>query len=58
MKNKKGGLSDMVNTRVNNIARYCSVKESLEDSLKELKLYKENKIKLQTWEEYIKSKNK
>lgn len=33
--------------------RYCSVEESLRQSLKEIKLYKQGKIKLQTWDEYV-----
>lgn len=31
--------------------RYCSVYESLEESLKEVKLIKEGKIKPKTWDE-------
>lgn len=31
--------------------RYCSVYESLEESLKEVKLMKEGKIKPKTWDE-------
>jgi len=33
--------------------RYCSIKDSLKQSLKEVKLYKQGKLTLQTWEEYI-----
>lgn len=36
--------------------RYCSVYESLKQSLKEVKLYREGKIHLDTWEEYIEKK--
>lgn len=34
--------------------RYCSVYESLKESLKEVKLYKEGKIHLDTWDEFLK----
>lgn len=34
--------------------RYCSVYESLEQSLKEVKLIKEGKIKPKTWKELLK----
>lgn len=34
--------------------RYCSVYESLEQSLKEVKLIKEGKIKPKTWQELLK----
>lgn len=35
------------------IDRYCSVYESIKESLKEVKLHKEGKIHLDTWEEYV-----
>lgn len=48
-----------VNTKDNNNERYCSIYESLKESLKEVKLYREGKIHLDTWEEYLaKKKNK
>lgn len=34
--------------------RYCSVYESLEESLKEVKLIREGKIKAKTWQEFLK----
>ena len=37
--------------------RYCSVYESLEESLKEVKLHKEGKIHLDTLDEYLKKKH-
>lgn len=33
--------------------RYCSVYESLEESLKEVKLIREGKIKAKTWQEFL-----
>lgn len=36
--------------------RYCTVYESLEQSLKEVKLHREGKIHLDTWEEYLNRK--
>lgn len=36
--------------------RYCSVYESLEESLKEVKLHRAGKIHLDTWEEYLEKK--
>lgn len=39
--------------------RYCSVYESLEESLKEVKLHRQGKIHLDTWDEFYKElKNK
>lgn len=34
--------------------RYCSVYESLKESLEEVKLYHEGKIQLDTWDEFVK----
>ena len=34
--------------------RYCSVYESLKESLKEVKLHREGKIHLDTWDEFLK----
>lgn len=36
--------------------RYCSVYESLKESLKEVKLHREGKIHLDTWDEYLAKK--
>lgn len=36
---------------------YSSIYDTLEESLKEVKLYKEHKIELDTWEEYIEKKH-
>lgn len=33
--------------------RYCSIYESLKQSLKEVKLHREGKIHLDTWDEYL-----
>lgn len=38
--------------------RYCSVYESLKESLKEVKLYKEGKIHLDTWDDFLKELKK
>lgn len=38
--------------------RYCSVYESLKESLKEVKLHREGKIQLDTWDEYLKKKKR
>lgn len=37
--------------------RYCSIYESLKQSLKEVKLHKEGKIKLDTWDDFLKELN-
>lgn len=37
--------------------RYCRVYESLKESLKEVKLYKEGKIQLDTWDDFLKELN-
>lgn len=34
--------------------RYCSVYESLKESLKEVKLIREGKIQAKTWQEFLK----
>ena len=41
-------------TKEKTAQRYCSVYESLEQSLKEVKLIKEGKIKPKTWDELYK----
>ena len=33
--------------------RYCSVYESLNESLKEVKLHKEGKMHLDTWDDFV-----
>lgn len=33
--------------------RYCSVYKSLKESIKEVKLHKEGKIHLDTWDEFL-----
>ena len=38
--------------------RYCTVYESLEQSIKEMKLHQEGKIHLDTWDEYLAKKRK
>lgn len=53
---KIGGISMSTITRLTNTKektskRYCSVYESLEESLKEVKLIKAGKIKPKTWDE-------
>jgi hypothetical protein len=48
-----GGVS-MSNT----VERYCTVAESLEQSLKEMKLMREGKIPKKTWREYRAEKSK
>lgn len=37
--------------------RYCSVYESLKESLKEVKLHREGKIHLDTWDEFLEELN-
>lgn len=41
-------------TKENTTQRYCSVYESLEESLKEVKMIKQGKIKKKTWKELFK----
>ena len=38
-------------TKTKTSKRYCSVNESLKESLKEIKLIKEGKAKAKTWDE-------
>ena len=37
--------------------RYCKVYESLRESIKEVKLYKQGKLNLDTWDEFLKELN-
>ena len=43
--------------RKKNEERYCTVKDSLEQSLKEVQQHKAGKVQLDTWEEYLNKKN-
>ena len=43
-------------TKEKTTERYCSVYESLKESLKEVKLHREGKIHLDTWDEYLAKK--
>ncbi len=45
-------------TKEKTTKRYCSVYESLKESLKEVKLHRKGKIHLDTWDEYIAKKHK
>lgn len=40
------------------IKRYCTVYESLRQSLKEVKLHRQGKIKLNTWDEFLENLKK
>lgn len=46
-------VARLTNTKEKFTKRYCSVYESLEESLKEVKLIKEGKIKPKTWKELL-----
>lgn len=37
----------------NSLDRYCTVSESLEESLKQMKLIRQGRIKMPTWNEYM-----
>ncbi len=50
-------IARLTRTKDNTQERYCSVYESLEESLKQVKLHREGKLKLDTWEEYLKKKH-
>jgi hypothetical protein len=44
---------DIMNANISTeVERYCTVEESLIESLKEMKLMREGKLKGQTWREY------
>lgn len=45
-------------TKEKTTERYCNVYESLEESLKEVKLIKQGKIKPKKWREMLKELNK
>lgn len=47
-------VTQLTNTKEKAPKRYCSVYESLEESLKEVKLHRQGKIKLKTWDELYK----
>lgn len=40
-------------TKEKTAKRYCSICESLKESLKEVKLHKEGKIHLDTWDDFL-----
>lgn len=40
-------------TKEKTAKRYCSIYESLKESLKEVKLHKEGKIHLDTWDDFL-----
>ena len=44
-------VARLTNTKEKLSKRYCSVYESLKESLKEVKLHKQGKIQLKTWDE-------
>lgn len=44
-------VTRLTNTKEKTSQRYCSVYESLEESLKEVKLIKEGKIQPKSWKE-------
>lgn len=46
-------VARLTNTKEKLSKRYCSVYESLEESLKEVKLIKEGKIKPKSWRELL-----
>lgn len=56
---KIGGVSMNTITRLTHrtkdkqTKRYCTVYESLRQSLKEVKLHRQGKIKLNTWDEFL-----
>lgn len=50
-------VTRLTNTKKKTSKRYCSVYESLEKSLKEVKLHRQGKIHLDTWEEYLEKKH-
>lgn len=45
-------------TKEKTTERYCSVYESLKESLKEVKLIRDGKIKPKTWQEFLEELNK
>lgn len=45
-------------TKAKKQRRYCSVFDSIKQSLNEVKLHKESKINLDTWEDFIQGLNK
>lgn len=47
-------VTRLTNTKEKTSQRYCSVYESLKESLKEVKLHREGKIHLDTWDEFLK----
>lgn len=44
-------VARLTNTKEKLSKRYCSVYESLKESLKEVKLHRQGKIHLKTWDE-------
>lgn len=50
-------VARLTHTKEKASERYCSVYESLKESLKEVKLHRKGKIHLDTWDEYISKKH-
>lgn len=46
-------VARLTNTKEKLSKRYCSVYESLKESLKEVKLHRQGKIHLDTWDEFL-----
>jgi hypothetical protein len=58
MDRKKPQKKDRVMNALPKEERYCPVSESLKESLKEVKLIREGKMKAITWDEYLKEQKK
>lgn len=50
-------VARLTNTKEKASERYCSIYESLKQSLKEVKLHRKGKIHLDTWDEYLNKKH-
>ena len=58
MKKIGGNMNAITNLKGKKMQEeYCSIYKSIEESLKQVKLHREGKIHLDTWEEYLKKKN-
>ena len=47
---------DVMNAQVTSIERHCTIRESISESFKEIKLMQEGKLPKKTWNMYIKER--
>ena len=54
---KKVKEDDVMNAQIMGIERHCTIKESISESFKEIKLMQEGKLPKKTWDAYLKERD-